>query len=185
MSSESLGAVPKLLPIGDLADRHIGLTPIVAAHYYQAACVCLDRHHQPPKLFEIRGPVESSAMAAWEVTDDRTKAAWANTDDATRDAAYACVIAAVEITMGLFAVRRADTRTGADYYVASPQDSDDMERVWRLEISGSDRGGARLLERRLQDKIEQARRGDSNLPALAGVVGFAMATILIEKVDLT
>ncbi len=85
--------------------------------------------------------------------------------------------------MGLFAVSRAETRTGADYYLALKKDSGDMEKVSRLEIAGSDKGDSAALDYRLRQKIEQARRGDSNLPALAGVVGFASATILIEKVD--
>lgn len=39
------------LPLENMSDRHSGLTLEVASCYLQAACVCLDRHHEPPVEF--------------------------------------------------------------------------------------------------------------------------------------
>jgi hypothetical protein len=62
---------------------------------------------------------------------------------------------------GLFAVRRAETGAGADYYVAP---------AWtalRLEVSVWTEGPVPAVERRLRDTVEQASGGRSNLPAMA------------------
>ncbi len=103
-----------------MAERHRALTPSVAGSYLEAARVCLDRHHSSPKEFTLEdNKFESIATVEWEVTGDRVQAAWANAGDATRNGAYALAIAAVELLRGMVAVRRAETRTGADYYIAS------------------------------------------------------------------
>ncbi|BAS59514.1 hypothetical protein NIES2135_09560 [Leptolyngbya boryana NIES-2135] len=108
--------------------------------------------------------------------------AWANQDDATRDGAYACALAAVELSRDLVALRRAETRTGADYYIAPIGTAlDDLENCFRLEVSGTDLSSAEV-RRRLQEEVAQARRGSSNLPAIAAVVGFRANLIMISSV---
>lgn len=151
--------------------------------YTQAARVCLDRHHiSPVELMIKNSGNEVAAVAEWHVTDERTKAAWANETDATEAGAYACALAAVELTNGLFAVRRAETKTGADYYIApAGQALEDLEDCYRLEVSGVDKGTAAVVSRRLEMKLEQAAVGVSNLPAMAGVVGFRAKLILFER----
>jgi len=174
-----------ILPLADMADRHPGLTAALAETYLEAARVCLDRHHSSPAEFTIRGrDARVQALAHWDSADDRIRAAWANEIDTTEAGAYACVIAAVELTEGLVAIRRAETRTGADYYVA-PQGRgslDDFETSLRLEVSGTDSGTPPALERLLREKSAQASKGASNLPAMAGVVSFRALLILTERV---
>jgi len=173
------------LPRTDMADRHPGLTEPIAASYYEAARVCLDRHHTSPTEFRVQnGTMRVQAMIEWEATDGRARGAWANDIDATEAGAYACALAAVELTGGLVAIHRAETGTGADYYTGPPdQLLDDLEGCLRLEVSGVDRGTAAAVVRRLQQKIEQAAAGNSNLPAMAGVVGFRPQLILLEVVE--
>jgi hypothetical protein len=60
---------------------------------------------------------------------------------------------------------------------------EDLERSVRLEVSGTDEGSLSMIKSRLRQKLEQAGRVDSNLPALATVVGFAM--LRIESADVT
>jgi hypothetical protein len=119
----------------------------------------------------------------WTPADDRCRAAWANVNVTTEKAAYGCAVAACELAEGLFAVRRADTGTGADYYVGLPgQGIDDLEGCLRLEVSGVDHGSELAVEQRLKDKLRQARDGRSNLPAMAGVVGFLVKLVVLEQV---
>jgi hypothetical protein len=119
----------------------------------------------------------------WDVPDQRTLDAWANEIDTTEVGAYCCVIAAVEFARGLFAVRRAETGTGADYYVGPlGSGEDDLEGCQRLEVSGVNAGADGDVAARLQQKIQQAQRGRSNLPALAGVIGFAAKLLEISDV---
>ncbi len=60
---------------------------------------------------------------------------------------------------------------------------DDLEDCWRLEVSGVDQGSESVVERRLQDKLAQAAAGRSNLPAVAGVVGFRARVILLADLE--
>ncbi len=172
-----------LLPLKNLNERHLALTSSLAGSYLEAAGVSLDRHHTSPKEFIVENDGTSSVVTlVWDVPDDRTKAAWANSDDATRDGAYAVAIAAIELLRGLFAVRRAETRTGADYYIAPPgQDLEDLENWFRLEVSGT-HAEKTEVKRRLRIKITQTQKGKSNLPAIAAIVGFRVQLILLQAV---
>jgi hypothetical protein len=172
------------LPIHTLAARHPGLTGGVAAYYTEAARVCLDRHHRSPIGFEVdNSGAALAALVEWAATDERTRSAHANEIDATEAGACACVLAAVELAMQMVAIHRADTRTGADYYVAPVgSTAEDLERTLRLEVSGTDKGSPAVVAQRVKAKIEQAAKGASNLPALAGVVGFKSRLIMLKPV---
>ena len=126
---------------------------------------------------------DAKAPALWEPADERCRAAYANEIDTTEWGAYACALASTELRRGLVAIHRAQTKTGADYYLA-PLGSgvDDLEDAIRLEISGIDKGTLREIEVRLLEKMGQARRGKGSLPALAAVVGFQMLRIAIRDV---
>lgn len=174
------------LPLNDMADRHSGLTKPIADGYVEAARVCLDRHHASPQTFAIRNEEGSmAALAEWAPADACIQSAWANEIDTIEAGAYAIALAAVELCEGLYAVRRAETRTGADYYIApSGKTIEDMEDSLRLEVSGTDAGNEATVERRLKEKIQQAAKGKSNLPAIAAVVGFQALLILLENVEM-
>lgn len=178
------GQSPKL-PIHDMAQRHGGLTEAIAKVYTEGARVCLDRHHFSPTEFEITNSGQKAkAIVEWELTDGRTRRAWANEIDATEAGACACTLAAVELSNGLVAVHRAETKTGADYYVAASGTApEDLEDCLRLEISGVDRAGATAVAQRLKEKLAQAAAGASNLPAIAGVVGFRARVILLSSLE--
>jgi hypothetical protein len=171
------------LPLVNMADRHPGLTSALAESYLEAARVCLDRHHIPPQEFSIENnKAESLALVDWMPTDERCRLAWANESDAARDGAYACALAATELQMGFCAVMRAETLTGADYYIApvgtKPKD---LEDCLRLEVSGTNLDNYEV-RRRLRTKVSQAEHGSSSLPAVAAVVGFGAKLIVMESV---
>src|ERR1039457_5449868 len=168
------------LPIHDLSARHYGLIEPIAGHCEAAARVCLDRHHSSPVHINIRAKaVESSATITWEKADDRTRGALNNRIDTTEMGACGCVIAAMELTQSIYTVRRAE-----NYYVApSGMGIEDLEGCFRLEVSGISKGSDKAVEHLLFSKMEQTKRGNSNLPAIAGVIGFEVLRILIEYVD--
>ena len=130
---------------------------------------------------ECRG-AENTAVLAWRPPNPAVNRAWNNRADATRDGAYIVSLAAIECELGLVALSRAETRTGADYYVGEAR-SEDLESAYRLEVSGTDAGDRRSMKHRLRKKLEQAASGHSNLPAYASVVGFREAAILIEELE--
>jgi hypothetical protein len=173
-----------ILPLHELDKRHPGLTVHVAGSYVEAARVSLHENHQSPQNFELsKDSDQTVAVVKWEPPDERCLKAWANRDDATRDGAYACAIAAVELKWGLVAMRRAETLTGSDYYVAIPSVSqEDLEDHVRLEISGTQSDDIEV-RRRLSEKIRQAKMGKSSLPAIAAVVGFKVKNIAMRSVS--
>ena len=164
--------------------RHPGISAAVCEAFTEAAEVCLARHHSPPHTeFSIECCERGAKRSLnWRFPDDTAQRAWNNEDDATRDGAYIVSIAVVERELGLVALSRAETRTGADYYVGPP-DATDLESAFRLEVSGVDRGNLSSIRRRLREKEEQALRGDSQLPAYASVVGFGEASVLLNLVE--
>lgn len=173
------------LKFNNLSERHKGVSQGVSISYAEAGAVCLDRHHASPVLFTVsdNGRV-SKAHTAWPIVDEALKRAWANKDDATRDGAYGLAIAAAELTRELVAVGRAETRTGADYYLG-PRDADvdDFEACFRLEVSGTDEGTDGVIGARLRQKVQQASDGESNLPAIATVVAFKASKIVSSDVE--
>ena len=178
------GQMPDRINLTTMYHRHRALTEAVAGSYQEAASVCLHRHHSSPISITVSDNGSTTiAECCWTAPNTRTLAAWANTTDATEAGAYACVIAGVEYMRGLFAVRRAETGTGADYYIGpTGSGEDDLEDCLRLEISGVDAGNQDDIVRRLKAKMAQAQRGTSSLPALAGVVGFAAKLLMLSDV---
>lgn len=171
------------LSLNSLSERHPGLTRAIGDGYSEAASVCLSRHHQSPTTVSVGVDENASECSAdWNVPDDRTLRAWANEIDTTEAGAYGLALAAVELEHGLVAVRRAETLTGADYYIApAGTDLSDLEACIRLEVSGTDRGDEKVIEQRLKSKLKQAAAGASNLPAIASVVGFQARAIVMAK----
>lgn len=168
------------LQIQDLDARHPGLTAGVALGFREAAEVCFDRHHSPPTDLTVDRGEQIAALADWQAPDARTKHAWANEIDTTEAGAYCVALAAIELTDDLVAVRRAETYTGADYYVAKKGTSPgDLEDAFRLEVSGMDEGNQVSVKTRLRQKLEQTARGRSSLPAIAAVVAFSPPQVAI------
>ena len=167
-----------------LARRHPGLTVHVAGSFTEAASVCLSRHHDSPVTMNIACDTKQVDRSIdFQMPDSRALKSWNNDIDATEAGAYGVAIATVEVEEKLVAVSRAETLTGADWYIAPRgKQLEDLEDCFRLEVSGLDTGTKSDIETRLRQKIDQTQRGKSNLPAIASVVGFKERTVLIKKV---
>jgi len=170
--------------IDGLHERHTGLTPSLGGTYTEAACVCLARHHEPPVTMRVRnGDSEEDRVLNFILPDLNVRNAHANETDATEAGAYGVSLAAIETVEGLVAVRRAETLTGADWYVAPRGEyNGDLEDCFRLEVSGLNAGSSSDVRRRLAEKLAQAARGQSNLPAIASVVGFRVLEVALARV---
>ncbi|WP_018605074.1 hypothetical protein [Uliginosibacterium gangwonense] len=174
----------KLL-LSDLHDRHVGLTPALAASLTEQAVVCLSKYHESPVEFLVTNGGGCKAYAVdFSKPNDLMLNAYANDIDATENGAYGVSLAAVEAEARLVAVRRAETLTGADWYVAPiGTTAVDLESCFRLEVSGTGAGDQTRIKTKLREKVEQTKRGASNLPAIAAVVGFKELTVAIEQVS--
>jgi len=170
----------RALHFENLAERH-PLDPHQLLGYANAARVRLDAHHAPPTVFEVTAKGETVEYDLnWSPADDMLRRSYNNHDDATRDGAYVVAFAAVEELEGLVSIARAETKTGADYYML-PRGSNptDLEEAVRLEVSGTD-GDPAAVRSRLKAKQEQTRKGTGEEPAIAAVVGFKSRLILVE-----
>ena len=170
------------LRLEGLHERHPGLTQPLGQSYTEAAFVCLSRHHQPPVTVSLKyNGNDELRVINFAVPDERMLNAYANEIDTTETGAYGVSLAAVEAVAGLVAVRRAETLTGADWYIAHDgTEIDDLESCIRLEVSGISAGVSSDIKRRLREKVAQAARGKSNLPAMAAVVGFKVLEVAIS-----
>jgi hypothetical protein len=162
------------LRLDGLHERHPGLTQALGQSYTEAAAVCFSRHHQPPVTVSVNhAGADERRLVNFVVPDARVRNAHANEIDATEFGVYGVSLAALEAVVGLVAVRRAETLTGADWYIAGHgTEIEDLENCIRLEVSGINAGASSDIRRRLIEKVAQAARGQSNLPAMAAVVGF-------------
>ncbi|AIP52782.1 Uncharacterised protein [Burkholderia pseudomallei] len=140
----------------------------------------MDAHHETPVQFTVEANGEAIPYRVrWTPADSQLRRSYLNEEDAKRDGAYAVALATVDDLRQLVAVARCEHKTGADYYVAPyGSDPEDLENVYRLEVSGSDSDEAQVRYR-LKQK-QQARDGKSNKPALAAVVGFKIKLVLVE-----
>lgn len=174
-----------ILPLAEMARRHPGLKSPVAEYLLAAASVCLDRHHSSPATFRTQHDREPGlCTVGWTPPDAEDLRVWANEIDTTEAGACACVLAAVEMFTGMVAIGRAETGTGADYYVAPAGTiREDFETCYRVEISGLDLGSEARVDARLAAKRRQAMMGKSNVPAMAGVVGFRAGLIRLVTVE--
>lgn len=170
----------RVLRFLELPERH-KLSKALLESHAEAAVVRLHAHHISPVDFSVSNNETTEFFEVkWIPPSDIVLRSYANEDDAKRDGAYALALAAVDETENLIGIHRAETKTGADYYVAGPEtDPSDLESALRLEVSGTD-GDTQYVRYRLKQKKEQARRGKSALPAIAAVVGFRSKLILVE-----
>ena len=174
-----------VLPLKDLHKRHPGLTPSISQSFFEAASVCLERHHSSPTNFTIEQATASTETdVLWEPVGNRVRAAHANSIDATEAGAYGMCLAAIEQTAGLVAIQRAETMSGADYYVAPiGSEIDDLEVAQRFEISGVDRGQRQVCDSRLKAKVRQTEKPKHSIPAIAAVTGFQQQVVLISPLN--
>lgn len=173
------------LPLENMELRHPGLTAAMAQMFFEAASICLSRHHSRPSIVDIEVAEGGKLQARmdWLQGTPQMKRAYANIIDSTEWGAYGVSLAALELKSGLVAVQRAETLSGADYYVApSTASNDDLEDAFRLEVSGTDLGARQICRARLTKKVEQTKSAGHTKPALAAVVGFAEKLVLMSDV---
>jgi len=173
------------IALSELHQRHPGLTAPLGGTFEEAASVCFARFHSPPVEITVDFDArEEKRLIDYSVPSMRVCNAHANEIDATEAGAYGVSLAVLENVKGLVAVKRAETLTGADWYVM-PQgaESEDLEECIRLEVSGISAGDSKAVKQRLRKKIEQTRRGASNLPAVAVVVGFQVREVAISELE--
>lgn len=155
----------------------------LSSNYRAAASVRL--HHAgytSPVIWRVTSSRASGVLdCTWHASTDEQLRSYANDRECTDLAANAIVLCGALAHLGLLAAVRCETGTGADWFVvprnAPPPDPVhldlDRDDLIRLEISGIANDDDRTMNRRLVEKLAQARRPLHPVPAMVGVAGFA------------
>jgi hypothetical protein len=120
----------------------------------------MHRHHlSPADVSAVVRNFATECILHWDAPSSGVLRAYANEIDATEQGAYAVSLATTEAVVGLVAVSRAETMTGADYYVAPiGSDLEDLETCIRLEVSGVSAGSEAVVQARLRQKFRRRQR---------------------------
>jgi hypothetical protein len=174
-----------MLPIEELNVRHPGISAGWAVLLYEAASLCLSRHHSSPSAITVlqeKGGVSQELECCWKGPRSADLFAWRNKDEATEFGACAIGIASIEFLKNLFVVARMETGEGGDYYLSDVSNPvQDLESCVRLEISGIDMGNLGSMKSRLTIKLKQLERGIVDTRGIAAVIEFADLKVLVGE----
>lgn len=163
--------------IRTLYRKHLGLTRALSCAFEEAAGVCLEGSAVPPTRFDLRtAETLLQPLLRWRSPTTRERRAWANATDCVEAASCGVALSAVEAALGLVAIERASTCSGADYYVASAP-GDYLEHAVRLEVSGTASADPSRIHERMRKKLQQVAHPAD--PSLACVVSFGARVIVI------
>lgn len=173
---------PRALPLRNLSSRHPGVSPGVGKAYEEAAQVSFASHPTGPLTLCVQDGTTAHAFShASRKPSAKLRAAWNNRDDATRDGAYGVAIATVEVARNLRAVSRAETLTGADYYLnAKGSGVADLEDAIRMEVSGTTTSEVSDFQYRVKTKLQQVKNGSCDKPGLVVIVGFLLLQVEVQ-----
>ena len=159
--------------------KHLGITKALSSTFEEAVAVCLEAIALPPTQFDLQTTdATTQRLLRWRAPTYRERRAWANATDCVEAAACGVALAAVEAALGLFAIERASTCSGADYYLA-PTTGDYLEDAIRLEVSGTASADLSRIHERMRKKLLQVQHPAD--PSLACVVSFGGRLILIAS----
>jgi hypothetical protein len=183
----------QVLDIYDLQVRHSGLAKEVTDNYAVNAAVCMERHSISPRVWSVHRDQSAATeyLVTWEAPTAAQIRSCANQDDATRDGAYGLALAAADVHLGLVALRRAEGRSGVDFYLVpdgteipdSPEYDIDRDDLIGLEVSGINDDNDRVIRARVRQKVEQVQAGRPPFPSVVGIVGFRTARITFWTVE--
>jgi hypothetical protein len=183
----------QVLDIYNLHVRHPGMAREITDNYAVNAAVCMERHRSSPRVWSVQmdQTLAEGYLVVWNPPTPAQLRSCANQDDATRDGAYGLALAAVDAHAGFVALRRAEGRSGVDFYLipdgAEISDSHDIDidrdDLVGLEVSGIDDDTDRVVRARVREKVEQVRAGKSSGPSIVGVVGFRTARVMFVTVE--
>ena len=164
-----------------------GLTKRRGGAHYEAALVCLEKHHQSGVQCHLNSLNENLATLelvwAEEITE-QTRNSWNDLIEATEWGAAGIAILVILEFSEYTVIRRSKRGTGFDYWLGYKKDVDNFgENVLkdeaRLEVSGilSEQKPGRIKQR-VREKIKQTKKSDdSEMPAYIVVVEFSSPVV--------
>lgn len=188
MTDDASPATPTL-DIYNLRQTH-GLKRELTDVFAATAAICMERHHASPTVWSVQfdGGASAEYEVPWRTPMNEDRRSYNNDEEATEPGACGIALAAVEAHLGLVVYARAEPRTGVDFYLLAPRPDRfegmvydvDHPGLVGLEVSGINHDTDVIMGIRLRAKIQQVRRGRSPYRAIAGVVGFLRARVMLR-----
>ena len=168
----------ELLDFRDLRDGTMaGLSSEVGGSLAQAGAVCLaSQHHEPGVELVVTGRSTGRHPLDWESPDDQAHRTWRNEIDATENGAAGVAILMARRLLDYVVTSRSRHGTGFDYWLGRDIDRDPIQDEVRLEVSGIRKGTSADVTRRVREKLNQMKRGETAVPGYAIVVEFGRPT---------
>ena len=177
-----------IMDLAKLFEGLPGLTKRLGGVHYEAALVCLEKHHQSGVQCHLLNSLNENLSIlelvwAEEITE-QTRNSWNDLIEATEWGAAGIAILVILECTEYTVIRRSKRGTGFDYWLGYKKDVDDVgENVLKdeacLEVSGilSEQKRGRIRQR-VREKIEQTKKSDDlGMPAYIVVVEFSSPVV--------
>lgn len=140
----------------------------------EAALVCFTNQKHSKKVeVKIKGAIEKSLLFRLDSVTNRVEDNWKDLEEATEYGAT-CIAMWIILKFTKYQiVQRSPKKTGFDYYLDFQNSEFPFQNKGRLEVSGILKGTKGQLKQRLNEKIKQTKRYETNnLPTYVIVVKF-------------
>lgn len=151
-----------------------GVSPVSAAHLYEAFMVCMNYHGHPNNIaLEVAGQEESPILKWENLCDDTILRTYADMQYTTEHGAVCLAVMLTTTYTTYTVIERSRKGTGFDYWLGD-KNSELFQKKARLEVSGILTGDDVALTNRYNAKVIQTEQSDdTNLPAYISIVEFS------------
>ena len=165
----------------DLARGRPGLSAAKGASLAEAAAVCLaSQKHKPGVMLKqmstqdtVEGPLE------WTPAGEQQKHTYADIAEATEEGACAIALTVLEVARGLVVTERSRKCSAFDYWLGN-EPGFLFQRKARLEVTGILKGGSKVVESRMTEKLQRFESYPHKSPAIVVVVEFGTPLVRID-----
>ena len=162
------------LDLAKLGDGLPAITPAYGQSLAEAGAVCLESQgHEVGVDIAVEGDFTARFNIHWGAVTDQMRRCWKDAEYATEQAAYGIAFLIVQQLTDYTVIERSIRGTGFDYWLGIAADELPFERRVRLEVSGVLQGTTGRVNARVKEKVVQANRYASKLPAYVVVVEFS------------
>lgn len=171
-----------MINLSDLAKGFPAITPSFGQYLADAGAVCLSSQgHNNGQKLKVEGIHSSNYILYWPKVTDQMKRCLNDPEVATEHGALGIAILLIKKIINYEVIQRSRKGTGFDYWLGDTTDILFQNKA-RLEVSGIRSGNQRLINQRIQKKINQTNPSD-NTKLIAYVVVVEFGQPLAEVIQ--
>ena len=174
-------ATSSMLDLNDLGNGLPAITKYFGMALAEAGGVCLESQgHEQSVQLRVRGYSNGSYPLAWPPITEQTRRCWNDHEVATEYGAVGIAVLLAQKEIGYTVISRSRKGTGFDYWMGD-MSAYPFQNKAMLEISGIRKGEDQQVKARIQQKLKQTDRANSNLPVYVIVVEFGRPLAEVEE----